>query len=215
MTDYGLIFIAYLLGSTPFGLLIPKIYGISDIRKHGSGNIGATNVMRTVGVVPGLLVMAGDVGKGVAAVLIAGLLGKSVIATETLCLLAGLAAILGHIFPIFLKFKGGKGVNTALGVMLMLMPPAAMSGLAAFIVTVLISRYISLGSMIASLVFFGIALMGYLTDFMLIPLSYLIVAAIVPVLIIVAHRSNIKRLLNGTENRFRFHSEHKEAGSNV
>ncbi len=215
MIDYGLIFIAYLLGSIPFGLLIPKIYGVPDIRKHGSGNVGATNVMRTVGVVPGLLVMAGDVGKGVVAVLIAGLLGRGVVDTETLCLLAGLAAIIGHIFPVFLKFKGGKGVNTALGVMLMLMPPAAMSGLAAFIVTVLISRYISLGSMIASLVFFGIVLLGYLTDFMLVPLSYLIVAAVVPVLIIVAHRSNIKRLIKGTENRFSFHSQHKEAGSNV
>ena len=215
MTDYGLILVAYLLGSIPFGLLFPKIYGVPDIRKHGSGNVGATNVMRTVGVVPGLLVMAGDIGKGVAAVLVAGQFGNGVIAVQTLYLLAGLAAIIGHIFPIFLKFKGGKGVNTALGVMLMLMPAAAMSGLAAFIVTVLISRYISLGSIIASLVFFGVVLLGYLTDFMIVPLLYLIVAAIVPVLIIVAHRSNIKRLVSGTENRFSFHSQHKEAGSNV
>ncbi len=215
MIDLILIFWGYLLGSIPFGLLVPKMYGIADIRKHGSGNIGATNVMRTLDVVPGLLVMAGDVGKGIAAVLAASILGGRLLAPEIICLLTGLAAVIGHIFPIFLKFKGGKGVNTALGVMIMLLPLAALSGLASFIVTVLISRYISLGSMIASLVFFAVVLAGYLTDFMNVPLSYLIVAAIIPVLIIGAHRSNIKRLVNGSENRFSLRAKHKEAGSHV
>jgi glycerol-3-phosphate acyltransferase PlsY len=213
MYDAIAIFIAYLIGAIPFGLLIPKVFGISDLRKHGSGNIGSTNAWRAAGPLAGILVMVLDIGKGVLGVLIAGIVPYNLLNIDILALLCGLAAVIGHIFPIYLKFKGGKGVNTALGVMLTLLTIQALIGLAVFIVTAGITRYISLGSIFAVTAFFIAVVITWLANLANINPIYVITALILNILIILVHHTNIKRLLNGNENKFSFHSE-KDVDSN-
>ncbi len=198
------ILIAYLLGSVPFGFLIPKMFGISDIRKFGSGNVGATNVWRAAGPIAGILVLVFDIGKGIGAVLIASGMPQISIEVEYLKLICGLAAIIGHIFPAYLKFRGGKGVNTALGVMLTLLPVEALVGLAAFVITVSLSRYISLGSMLGAVAFFAAVAVRWIFKLADIHAVYVVAALLMMVLIIFAHRTNIKRLVQGSENRFSF-----------
>jgi len=149
-----------------------------------------------------ILVFIFDIGKGVGAVLIVGLFSGIALEAEYLKLIAGFAAILGHIFPIYLKFKGGKGVNTALGVMLILLPIEALIGLAVFIITVSLSHYISLGSMLAVTAFFVSVLIRWLFELADINPVYVLTAFVLNALIIAAHHSNIKRLLHGNENRF-------------
>lgn len=208
MIDVLVVSVAYLLGAIPFGLIVARLYGVADLRTVGSGNIGATNVLRSAGVIPALLVTILDIAKGIAAVLVARYVGGVLFAdTEYVVLLAGLAAIIGHIFSIFVNFRGGKGVNTALGVFVTLLPVPTLIALGMFIVTVLISRYVSLGSLVAAITLpAAIIIMEYLklTRFHQI---YLPVAIILALLIIFTHRSNIKRLMSGSENRFRFHSK--------
>ena len=202
--DTGLIILAYLLGSIPFGLLIPKLYGVEDIRKIGSGNIGATNALRACGVFGALLVTFFDIAKGVGPVLLAIYLGSSGLFSdlEYLKLIVGFAAIAGHIFPVFLAFKGGKGVNTALGVFLVLVPIATFLALITFIITLLISRYVSLGSILAAFVFFtAIVVFRYMNLAEIHPI-YLPTGAILFMLIVLTHRSNIGRLMKGDENKF-------------
>ncbi len=203
--------IGYLLGSIPFGYLISKLFGVKDIRTIGSGNIGATNVWRAAGPLAGMLVLIGDVGKGIVAVIIASLLSPASDTAEYFKLLSGLAAIGGHIFPIFLNFKGGKGVNTALGIMLLLLPQETLLALAVFIIVVAISKYISLGSMIAGVAFFLILVVEYLAHLAYVHPIYLPTSFLLALLIIYTHRANIKRLLTGTENHFSLHSRSSEA----
>jgi glycerol-3-phosphate acyltransferase PlsY len=198
--------VGYLIGAIPFGYIIARIYGIRDIRLVGSGNVGAANVWRSAGPSAGILVLIFDIGKGVAAVLVASFMPATDTVIEYLKLTAGFAAVMGHVFPVYLSFRGGKGVNTALGVMITLLPVEALIALTAFIITVVVSRYISLGSVLASIAFFAVVLIRWLLDFsgthtVYVPASFLLV-----VLIVLAHRSNIKRLLSGDENRFSFHS---------
>ncbi len=183
---------AYLLGSIPTGLLLGKLAGI-DVRKEGSGNIGATNLYRTVGRKVGVLTLVGDCLKGMIPVLLAKYYALPIEHVAWI----GLAAFFGHVFSLFLRFKGGKGVATALGVFLALSPLAVCAALGVFIVLMLIWRYVSLGSVAAAAVMpVAIMLMG--SDRALV-----IVTMIIAVIVIIKHHENIKRLLAGTENRFK------------
>lgn len=196
MAEYTLLLMlvagAYLLGSIPTGLLLGKAYGI-DVRKEGSGNIGATNLYRTVGRKVGVLTLIGDCLKGMLPVLAVAWSGLP----PDYAAWVGLAAFCGHVFSLFLKFKGGKGVATALGVFLALSPLAVCAALLVFIGLMLKWRYVSLGSVSAAAVMpLAIMLMGGDS-------TLVIVTMIIAVIVIVKHHENIKRLLAGTENRFK------------
>ncbi|NVN92866.1 MAG: glycerol-3-phosphate acyltransferase [Desulfuromonadales bacterium] len=183
---------AYLLGSIPTGLLLGKIWGV-DVRKEGSGNIGATNLYRTVGRSVGILTLAGDCLKGALPVFLA----KQYALPNEYVAWIGLAAFCGHVFSVFLMFKGGKGVATALGVFLVLSPVAVALALAVFIGLMLVWRYVSLGSIMAAAVMpLAVALMGGGKVTFLVTL-------IIAVVVIAKHHGNIMRLLEGTENRFK------------
>jgi len=183
---------SYLLGSIPTGLLLGKCYGI-DVRKEGSGNIGATNLYRTVGRKVGVMTLVGDCLKGLLPVLAVKL---STLPVEYAAWV-GLAAFCGHVFSVFLKFRGGKGVATALGVFLALSPLAVAIALGVFIVLMLIWRYVSLGSICAAAIM-PIAVWalgeGRVVE---------IVTIIVTLIVIIRHTENIKRLAAGMENRFK------------
>ena len=183
---------AYLLGSIPTGLLLGKLYGI-DVRKEGSGNIGATNLYRTVGRKVGIITLIGDCLKGLLPVLLAWKLGL----LEPMQAWVGLAAFCGHVFSVFLLFKGGKGVATALGVYLALAPLAVLGALAVFILLVAIWRYISLGSIVAA------AAMPLIIFFRPHSNELLIATALISAIVIIKHHTNISRLLAGTESRFK------------
>ncbi|ANA39475.1 MULTISPECIES: glycerol-3-phosphate 1-O-acyltransferase PlsY [Geobacter] len=184
--------VAYLVGSIPTGLLLARAFGV-DIRVTGSGNIGATNVYRTLGRTVGIATLLGDCLKGLVPVLVAGKLGLA----DPWVAAVGLAAFLGHVYTVFLGFKGGKGVATALGVFLGVSPLSVLGALALFIGIVASTRYISLGSITAA------AAMPFLVAAVerrpLLVGMTLIIAAIV----IVKHRENIRRLREGTESRFK------------
>ncbi len=194
--------IGYLLGSCPNGYLIARSRGI-DIRKHGSGNIGATNVLRVLGKKWGYLVFALDALKGLLAVRIAFALavGFAPSQHDLIGILAGLTCILGHTFPVWLRFKGGKGVATSAGVLLGLMPVAVLSVFIVWVILYKTTRFVSVASIGAAialpvLVYFYLQI-GWLTGASLLPFSILIAAVVVW-----RHRSNIKRLFQGTEQRF-------------
>jgi glycerol-3-phosphate acyltransferase PlsY len=207
--DYAvLIIVAYLLGSIPFGLIIAKAHG-KDLRSIGSGNIGATNVARALGKKWAYFCFLLDVLKGCAPTL-AGIKLASSPATTTqlmLSLAAGCAAILGHIFPIYVKFKGGKGVATSFGVALGLWPYFTICSLISFaiwIAVTLIWRYISLASIVASVAFPGVLFLAIILipnwKFEnLWPLQITVIA--IPILVILRHRENIKRIRAGTESK--------------
>jgi len=203
-----LIIVAYLLGSIPFGLIIAAAHG-KDLRSIGSGNTGATNLSRAVGKKWGYVCFALDAAKGAIPMLIAGRFVASppIVSQLFLWLATGCAAILGHIFPIYVKFRGGKGVATSFGVALGLWPYytiCAVSTFVVWIVVVLLWRYISLASIVASIAFpatvvLAIVLIpGWNFNFLW-PL--LITAIVIPVVVIVRHRENIRRLIAGTEGK--------------
>ena len=181
--------IGYLLGSIPFGLILTKLAGTQDLRSIGSGNIGATNVLRTGKKGLAAATLLGDLLKGTAAVVIAGSLWG-----PNAAMLAGLGAFLGHLFPLWLKFKGGKGVATYIGVLLGLFWPAAAIFGAIWIATALTTRYSSLSALIAGLLtpiflwFFGHPALASLF-------------AVLTLLLFWTHRENIKRLQAGTEGK--------------
>lgn len=196
--------ISYLLGSIPFGIIITKLWKGIDIREQGSKNPGATNVYRVVGPVPALLVLILDIGKGLVATLWLSKLsiGQPLFNLVSLMILAGIAVILGHTFPVFAGFKGGKGVATGLGVLISLAPFETVLALLLFLIVVGITRYVSLGSLSsASFILLALAFEKY---YLHKPISYLLVALVLVLTIFIfyTHRSNIKRLLNGTENKF-------------
>jgi len=183
---------AYLLGSVPTGLLLGKLYGI-DVRQEGSGNIGATNIYRTVGRKVGIITLVGDCLKGMLPVLLAWKMGLA----EPMQAWIGLAAFCGHVFSIFLLFKGGKGVATALGVYLALAPLAVLGAVLIFVVLVLIWRYISLGSIVAA------AVMPVIIYFRPHTQQLLIATALISAIVIIKHHTNISRMVAGTESRFK------------
>jgi acyl phosphate:glycerol-3-phosphate acyltransferase len=190
MSSYLLIAFAYLLGSVPVGILLAKMKG-TDPRKVGSGNIGATNVMRAAGKVTGALTLIGDILKGFLPVAAAFMLDKPSLVVAAV----GLAAFLGHLFPIFLKFKGGKGVATALGVYLGLDPLAVLIAVIIFVLLLLKWRFVSLGSLV------GVAAMPLLLYLRNIPNQYIYLVLIIGILIFIKHKDNIRRLIAGTENK--------------
>lgn len=204
--------LAYLLGSIPFGYLLVKFVRGKDIRLSGSGNIGATNVARSGAKGLGALTLLLDVLKGLVAVWIgaalarsslnrcAGLseiLGQPCIPALRLMSLAALFAVLGHIFPAWLRFKGGKGVATALGVFAVLFPKAVLVSLVIFVLALAISRYVSLGSILAALAFPIAAYFLYQP-----PWPSLLLTAGVSAVVVMKHYQNIRRLIAGNENRF-------------
>ena len=180
----------YLIGSIPFAVMVARRRG-ADLRMVGSGNLGATNVMRASGVGAGVLVALLDAAKGAASVWLAARIsgGGAVPAA------AGLAAIIGHIYPLWLRFRGGKGVATACGVFAMLTPPAIPPALAIFAVIVWLTKYISLGSVVASI---ALPLLAYALGR---PSPAVIAAAAASAIIVFTHRSNVVRLWMGTERR--------------
>ncbi|NJD04483.1 MAG: glycerol-3-phosphate 1-O-acyltransferase PlsY [Ruminiclostridium sp.] len=180
----------YLLGSLNSSMIVGKFYG-TDIRKHGSGNAGTTNALRILGKKAALLVLAGDFLKGILAYLI----GFYLTGSATGGMIAGTASVLGHIWPVFFGFRGGKGVLTSLAVLLMADWSVALAMRGLFIIVVAITRYISLGSIIAAVLFPLTSL--YLGR----DIEYIIVSAIIGILIVIMHRTNIKRLLAGTESK--------------
>ena len=192
--EYALIAFGYLVGSIPFGLVIGKIAGV-DVRTSGSGNIGATNVNRLLGKKMGAVTLLADAGKGVLPMFVASwLLGDSV---HNFVYATGGAAFLGHLYPLYLKLKGGKGVATALGIFLYIQPLAVVFCLALFVCVVKISGYVSLGSLLAS------ALMPALVFFLAGATSAFYLALFVAFLIWIKHHENIGRLLNHEENSFK------------
>lgn len=198
---------AFAVGGIPFGYLTGRLVLKDDIRRFGSGNTGATNVARTLGWKWGLIVLLLDAGKGIAAVWVASPPGPLFPVTDSaplLRVLAGVFAIVGHMYPIWLKLRGGKGVATALGVIVMLSPPGTLTATVAFAVSFAVSRVVSLSSMISATAFavghFATAKKAPL-DATQLPLT--VFAILIPSMIIWKHRTNIQRLLNGTEKKFR------------
>jgi glycerol-3-phosphate acyltransferase PlsY len=199
--------VAYLLGSLPTGFLVAQAKGI-DIRSVGSGNIGATNVLRNVGWSAGVLVLLIDTVKGflacaAAPVLIQGICGPQPDSTsparETLAIIGGLAAVLGHNYSVWLCFRGGKGIATSAGVLVALVPHALLAIMAVWIVVFVLTRYVSLGSIAAS---FTLPLMVWWVQQG--SRTMILVTAVMSALAIYQHRQNIRRLLSGTENRIQW-----------
>jgi acyl phosphate:glycerol-3-phosphate acyltransferase len=180
----------YIAGSVPFAFLLARRAGV-DVRIAGSGNVGAANVLRTAGAWRGVLVMALDMAKGAAAVLLA----EAVTTGASAATLTGAAAIIGHVYPVWLRFHGGKGVAVAAGVFGILAPAATAIAAVMFLVTVWITRYVSLGSVTAAL---ALPPAAWLTGA---PRLTMIVAAGTGALIVFRHRANVRRLLSGTERR--------------
>jgi len=192
LTDLGLVVLAYLLGSISFGLLIARVYGGADLRRSGSGSIGATNVARTLGKTAGILALLGDGAKGLVAVLGAQAWGQA----SVLPALAALVAVLGHVFPLYHGFRGGKGVATALGVLLPTLPLPLLGGLVVWLVVVAVWRYVSAGSMLAALV---VPLLAALRGE---PVPLVLTAVLIALLVLYKHRENLSRLLQGSESKF-------------
>jgi acyl phosphate:glycerol-3-phosphate acyltransferase len=181
--------LSYLIGSISFALIIGKVFYKKDIRDYGSGNLGATNAYRVLGIKAGVIVAIADILKGTLACLLPLMLSSTV--NPIVC---GLLAILGHIFSVFASFKGGKAVATATGVFLFLTPLGVLVGFVIFVLTLLITKYVSLSSIMASISLFIYSLI--FEGEIIIALSLLICVSI-----IVLHRQNIIRILNGTENK--------------
>ncbi len=200
---------AYLIGSINFAVIFARVFVKKDVRELGSGNAGATNVLRSAGVLPGVLTFVFDALKGFAACF----LGKAIfeyIATLTTsnwyapiigAYFCGLACMLGHVYPFFFGFKGGKGVATSVGIFAVCCPIAIIVGLVAFIAITVISKYVSLGSVCATLVVVILSIVFYDKAAMVLPQIVLILA--MGVIVITKHSSNIKRLISGTESKFK------------
>ncbi len=196
----------YLLGSIPFGILLTRLFGGGDIRAAGSGNIGATNVTRVAGPIPGILTLVLDALKGAAAVWLAAYFsGSSAVWMTT----TGFAALVGHCFPVWLKFRGGKGVATGAGIFLALCWPAALGAILLFVLVVAFFRFVSLGSIAAA------ASMPLLIYFLWAPHhapppSVTVFAFAAAMLIVYKHDGNIQRLVEGREPRFSFSDKSKD-----
>ena len=194
--EYCLIVVGYLIGSIPFGLVLGKCLGI-DVRAAGSGNIGATNVNRLLGKKMGAITLLADAGKAVLPMLAAAKLLESHPNAQFWVAATGGAAFLGHLYPLYLKFKGGKGVATALGIFFYVQPLALSLSIVVFVAVVRIWGYVSLGSLVAA------ALMPILVFFLEGLGQKVYLAALIAALIWLKHAENIKRLLNHQENRIR------------
>jgi glycerol-3-phosphate acyltransferase PlsY len=190
MIQVLLILFAYLTGSIPIGVLLARLKG-KDPRRTGSGNIGATNVMRSAGKVLGIVTLVGDILKGFVPTFIAVQLGVPAFITA----LVGLAAFSGHLFPIFLKFKGGKGVATGSGVFLAINPLVILISFIIFVIVFLIWKYVSLGSLV------GTGIIPFSFFVFKTPTEYILLSFLIACGVFVKHKDNIKRLLAGTESK--------------
>ena len=208
MIEYAAVVIgSYLIGSIPSGLIIGKLRRV-DIREYGSGNIGTTNVLRTLGAKFGAIVLIADVLKGVIAVLLA----RYIIGTPMGEMAAGFAAVVGHDWSLFLKFKGGRGVATSLGGILpmaMWAPLSAVAGVVVFAALLFSTRYVSLGSIAGSLS--AVVAMAVFMGLDRVPWEYLVYIVVVVALIIYQHRDNISRLRSGTESKLGQKGEKRQA----
>ena len=196
--------IAYLIGSINFSVIFSKKMAGFDVREKGSGNAGTTNMLRSVGKKAAAITLVCDILKGVVAILIALLIGRMVDGANTSALVqtAGIAVILGHTFPIFFKFKGGKGVATSLGVLIMSNWQIGLICLVFALILIVLTQMLSVGSIAAAVLYPVLTLFipqNYIAEG-----NYLIYSILLAVLIIFNHRENVKRLLNGTENRISF-----------
>ena len=187
----GLVATAYVVGGIPFAFLLARRWGGSDVRHFGSGNIGAANVLRTSGASVALVVLALDLSKGCLAVFAVRSLG----ADQVVQGVAASAVVAGHIFPVWLKFRGGKGVATACGAFAVLAPAASLVAAVVFVLIVWMTRYVSLGSMAAAL---ALAPVAYVTAS---PFAVVVSALVVAVLVLFRHTSNVRRLYAGRERR--------------
>lgn len=206
LTVYAIPLDAYFLGSIPFGLILAKLFGGRDVRKAGSGNIGATNVARVVGPIAGILTLLLDAAKGAFAVVLAArLTGEN----ATWMMVASFFVLLGHCYPVWLKFKGGKGVATAAGIFLALSPYAMLGSLLLFILVVAYWRYVSLGSIAAACAI--PLLMYFLWAPRHAPPHIVTFGSLgIAVFVVYKHDANIQRLVEGVEPRFSF-GKKKEA----
>ncbi len=191
---------AYLIGSIPNGLIVSKLLHRKDIRKEGSGNIGATNALRAFGTVTGLFVLLLDVAMGYFPTLLAmSILGKD----NSFVSIIALFVILGHMFPVYLKFKGGKGVATAAGVFLAIAPISLSMAILVFLIVVVLFHYVSLASICAAMAFhthsLAILLKAEKADY-----ATLLLISVAVLLIVVKHKSNLERLINGSESKLKF-----------
>lgn len=196
--------VGYLLGSINFAIIICKRIAGIDIRDKGSKNAGTTNVLRTVGKKAAIITLICDCLKGVIAILIAFIAGKiwTNLDSALLVQLAGIFVVLGHTFPIFFKFKGGKGVATSLGVLLLTNWQIGLICLVFALVLMALTRFVSLGSVAAAILF--PVLTVFITNNYLVHGNYIIFGIILAILVIFNHRENVKRLLTGTENKLSF-----------
>lgn len=201
--------IAYLIGSINFSIILSKRMAGFDIREKGSGNAGTTNMLRSVGKKAAVITLICDILKGVVSILIAVLVGKIIknLDNALLVQLAGIFVIIGHTFPVFFKFKGGKGIATALGVLLMINWQIGLICLIFALVLMALTKKVSVGSIAAAILF--PILVAFIDQNYIVPTSnsnwsYLVFSIIVSLLVIFNHRANVQRILNGTENRLSF-----------
>lgn len=192
MTAFLIVCASFLLGSIPFGLIVGKLWGSVDVRRHGSGNIGTSNVLRTVGRGAGALVLILDVIKGTVPVMAAMSLGFS----DWVIAATAFAAVAGHMWSVFLNFKGGKGVATTLGVLIAVDYRLALALVVLWLVVVAATRYISLGSLVAAV---GLPIMAWMMG---LGVEYVTTGVLIGLSVMIRHRSNIERLRTGTEYRF-------------
>ena len=199
-----IITVSYIVGSFPTSILISRSYGI-NILKKGSGNPGMTNVIRSIGIKPGLLVGLIDIFKGWIVTFYSPFLilnNNSEFFISLVQIIAGSSAVIGHTFSIFSKFKGGKGIATLTGLIIAITPFSFISCLLIFFLTLLLSGYVSLSSILASLVFpFSLIFLFLFFNFE-INMSIIVFSIVIPLFVLITHRENIKRILNGTENKF-------------
>ena len=205
-----ILIIAYAIGSINFSVIISRKMAGFDVREKGSGNAGATNMLRTVGKKAAILTLICDVLKGVVAILIALIAGKIVknVDQAVLVQIAGIAVVIGHTFPIFFEFKGGKGVATALGVLLMINWQIGLICLVFALVIMALSRIVSLGS-IGAAILFPVLVLFIHTNYIVEAKSskYLLFSVILALIVIFNHRENIRKLADGTENKLDFSSK--------
>lgn len=181
--------LGYLIGSIPFSFLVARLFGVTDVRKVGSGNVGATNVMRSAGKFPGVLALVLDGSKGAVTVLLA----RALLASESGVCLAGVFAVLGHLFPVWLGFRGGKGVATGAGLFIPLAPLALSVSVVAFIITLAVFRYVSLASIVASL---GLPVAAH---FLGASPEVVLTALVAALMVVGKHHANCGRLIRGVE----------------
>lgn len=208
---FGVAVIGYLLGSLNSSLIVGKFYHV-DVRKHGSGSAGTTNTLRTLGKVAAVLVILGDVLKGIIACLVGLYIVKDVVGNDHIGLMAGgVAAIVGHNWPLYFGFKGGKGALTSITVVMMMDWRIGLIVLGIFILTVAISRYVSLGSLFGAIMFPIISWIPFFEK----TNTFIVFALIVSFLAILMHRSNIERLFKGTESKLGGDKKVPQKGENA